>query len=107
MTEKTGTIRTFLPRAPHPDSLADQRLSITDAGGTLLVHYDPRHRCAGIWYPAPIAKWTIFTPVSVEEFLAALPRLGVQIADGPALQKWLDAIAQAGMSPLAPPSALN
>ncbi|HEY4340534.1 MAG TPA: hypothetical protein VGM97_11365 [Steroidobacteraceae bacterium] len=101
MTEKTGVTRTFVPKAPHRDSLANHRLSITDEGGTILVHFCPINACGAVWYPN-LGKWVIYTPVSAAEFAAALPKLGVRLADAAALQAWLDEIMVA-----APPSVLN
>lgn len=82
----------FEPRAPHADSLANPRLMIRDRSGKLLVCFCPRHMVGGV-YDLEVRAWTLYTPMEPCEFIAALPNLGVQLADGPDLQVWLDAIS--------------
>jgi len=90
----------FAPRAPHPASLADQNLTISNEDGTLLTHYCPLHKVGGI-YDLESHAWTLYTPMTAAQMIAALPKLGVRVADGTALQTWIDAITATT------PAALN
>lgn len=92
MINNTACAQVYVPHAPHAESLADPRLTIRDDAGSLLVHYCPRHCCGGV-YDLETGVWSLYSPMTAVELLAALPRLGVRIADEPALQAWLDAIA--------------
>jgi hypothetical protein len=84
----------YAPRAPHPDSLANPWLTICSADGTLLAHYCTRHRCGGV-YDLQLHAWTLYTPMTAEEFIGALPSIGVKVSDTAALQVWIDAITAA------------
>lgn len=88
----TDTAFIFQPRAPHADSLADPRFTITSACGSLLAHYCSRHQCGGV-YDLTARAWTLYTPMTAGEFIGALPKIGVKIADTAALQIWMDSIS--------------
>jgi len=84
-------IRIFPPRLPHPDTLADPRYSIADREQTWLVVYCPRNQVGGL-YHVEHGLWTLQGPVTAAEFLAALQRRGIELAECEDLQTWLDAI---------------
>lgn len=88
----TDTAYIFQPRAPHADSLADPRRTIRSACGTLLAHYCSKHQCGGV-YDLTLRAWTLYTPMTAEEFICTLPKIGVRIADTTALQVWIDSIS--------------
>lgn len=89
MTDATASV--YAPRAPHPDSLADPRLMIRDTSETLLAHYCHRHRVGAV-YDLRSQAWSMFTPMTAQEFIGSLPKLGVHLADTSDLQSWIDAI---------------
>ena len=89
MTERTTV---YAPRAPHPATMVDRNLMISDATGNVLIVYCPRHLVGGV-YDVRAPCWSLFGPITPTEFVSAFERLGVRIADGPNLQLWLDSIA--------------
>ena len=88
------TALVYAPRAPHPDTMSDRNLMIRDASGFALIVYCPRHRVGGI-YDTRAPCWNLFGPNTPTEFVGSFERLGVSIADGAGLQRWMDAIAAA------------
>ena len=48
----------FAPQVPHRDTLADPRMLIRDATGTLLACYCPRHEVGGV-YDLEARAWSL------------------------------------------------
>lgn len=96
MTESATAV--YAPKVPSHDTLTNPSMMIRDATGAVLCVYCPKNKCGGL-YDLQLHGWTIFGPLTADEFVRALPRLNVRIADGPDLQVWLNAIAAPSVRP--------
>lgn len=91
MNERTAI---YAPRAPHPSTMTNRNLMIRDSTDYALIVYCPRHLVGGI-YDTRAPCWNLFGPITPSEFVGSFERLGLSVADGPDLQRWMDAISAA------------
>lgn len=89
MTETA--IKAPVPRAPHPDTLADPDLTIMDVDRGRLICYCPRHRAGAVLH-VEAGLWAIYTPLGVDEFIATIGERGIALPKGDDLARWLTAV---------------
>ncbi len=85
------TVQTSVPKAPHPDTLADGDLLIIDEANGLLICYCPRNRC-GALYALEVELWKMISPISFGDWLQVIEAQGIRLPEGANRQRWFDRI---------------
>lgn len=65
--------------------------SIMDTSGDLIATYCAQ-TATGAIFRLGSQSWVLTGPVSLDEFLAALPTMQIHLPDGEDLQRWLDCV---------------
>lgn len=96
----TEKIEAPVPFAPHPDTLADNRMTILSADKSRLICYCPRNHCGAVLH-VQLGLWAIYTPMSFREFFNTLGQRGISLPQGPDYETWIQAIALAAAGEVA------
>lgn len=87
----------YAPLAPAAETLTDPQFTIRDKSQAMLVCYCPRNRCGAIYHIDP-GMWCLWVPIDLPSFLGSLHDRKIELAAGPDLESWLDAVSTGDIS---------
>jgi hypothetical protein len=86
-----------VPKAPHPDTLADPHLTIASAEQDKLICFCPRNKCGAVLHVAS-GLWAIYSPLSFIEFYNTIGERGIELPKGHDYELWMQSVALATQS---------
>jgi len=87
----------YAPLAPAAATLTDERFTIRDQSQTMLVCYCPQNHCGAVYHIDP-GMWCLWVPIDLPSFLGSLHDRKIELASGPDLEQWLDAVTLGDVS---------